>query len=95
MSSDVPFFPHQPNANAGRAPRPTKPVVENAVLQYIYEHNNPSIIHYEAVKTLRVTLQSGDPQISERDIEIALKKYGYVLDEISSELGDYTFIGRP
>lgn len=91
--SDTPFFPDNPHAKAGPARVPVKPVVEDVLVRHLLEHGRPSLIHADTVRAMLATLRASDSRISENDLEAALNKYGYVVNEISAEIGDYKFIG--
>lgn len=87
--TDLPFFFNKNDADNRRAPQLPRIAAEQVVMEYIEKHNNPSIIRAGGVDQMLRKLQSFDPSMSENDLELALKACGYVLNDISTEIGDY------
>lgn len=87
--TDRPFFFDKDEAKSRRAIRAPRVEAERIVMEYIDEHRNPAVIHASGVDQMLRTLQAMDPSMSENDLELALKYCGYVLNDISVEIGDY------
>jgi hypothetical protein len=87
--TDIPFFFNKDDARNRRAPQLPRVEAERIVMEYIDENRNPAIIRAGGVDKMLRRLQSIDPTMSENDLELALKACGYVLNDISTEIGDY------
>jgi hypothetical protein len=87
--TDLPFFFNKKDADARRTPKLPPIEAERVVAEYIDEHNDPAIIHASGVDQMLRKLKALNPSLSENDLDRALKAYGYVVNDISSEVGDY------